>query len=106
MKLPDELLQKQAQMKAVKQGSLDALKLRKKLMAEFRAKLLSNHPILFNPSNPLPLAIGIHKAIFEAYPEYSHKLIRTFLKHWVSQKKYLEHPPLTSKRYSLMEAIT
>jgi hypothetical protein len=107
MKLPDELLKKKAQMKAIKQGSLDALdalKLRKKLMAEFKTKVLSGHPILFNSSNPLPLTIGIHKEIFEAYPEYSHKLIRDFLKRWVSQEKHLKKLSLSSRRYDFKQS--
>jgi hypothetical protein len=52
----------------------------------------------------LPLTIGIHKEIFEAYPEYSHKLIRDFLKRWVSQEKHLKKLSLSSRRYDFKQS--
>src|SRR6202453_2395431 len=82
---------------------------RKKRIAqikELRKLLHEAYPVVFDYQTPLPLAVGIHKEIALAFPQYSHVLIRNFLTGWVRDTRYLNSILISSDRYNLAnEAI-
>ena len=79
---------------------------RQVLIKTIRHRVCEDYPELFNQADPKPLAIGIHKALFEKYPEYSHKHIRLMLKQWVCHRDYRKIHVIGAKRYDLEGNVT
>lgn len=79
-----------------KKLSREAWLKRKSLLRELRKALHEAYPTIFDYNEPKPLAIGIHKDIWQVFPQYSHKIIRLFLTTWVKDPRYLaailKHP--------------
>jgi sRNA-binding protein len=62
-------------------------------IAETRYILAERFPLAFKhkKEHKVPLAIGIHRQIFEAAPDLSRKLVRDALHDYCAGYKYLQH---------------
>lgn len=49
----------------------------------------SAYPKVFNHKRPVPLAVGIHEQIMEAFPTVGHQVVHRFLSFWTSRLLYL-----------------
>ena len=58
--------------------------------AEFLAELRNVAPDLWDPDNPTPLAVGIHKQLYPIAErmEVSRRSLRRFLSRWTSSRPY------------------
>ena len=79
----------------------EARKKRIAQMKELRKLLHQAYPVVFDYQTPLPLAIGIHKEIAMAFPQYSQVRIKNFLTSWVRDTRYLNTLIASSNRYNL-----
>ena len=69
---------------------------------ELIVTLLLNHPVPFSLKAPKPLAIGIHKEIFERYPQqYTRNVIRLALHKWARRRRYVAVLIPNAVRYTL-----
>ena len=66
----------------------------------------SEEIIIFDYNEPLPLAIGIHKEIKTAFPQFSQTLIREFLGRWVKDPRYLSALIKMPSRVNLQGKVT
>ena len=73
---------------------------RKQIIEKLKSNIMIKYPTVFSPTEPKPLAVGIHRTIATEF-NVSLVIAKKFLAKWTSSKTYLYHLQKGGKRFDL-----